>query len=132
MYGSAWLTAGAGSVLLLWGEAGDPILDLHQLKAPIGEGATMRVLIEHDQGTIERQGDLDPAVLLAKAGRLTAQDAARLLYEVEKPSRAQVEKARRQLERLVRCGMADRHEDDLGGVSYTHRGVTDYVTGVTA
>jgi len=128
VYGSGWLVAGAGSVLLLWGEAGDPILDLSQLKAPIGEGATMRVLIDHEHGTIERQGDLDPAVLLAKAGSLTAQNAARLLYEVDKPSRAQVEKARRQLERLTRCGMADRQDDPVTGVVYRHLSVTDHVT----
>jgi replicative DNA helicase len=133
VYGSAWLTAGAGSVLLLWGEPGDPILDLQQLKAVLGEGANMRVLVDHDSGTIERQADLDPAAILAKAGQsgLTANDAARLLYEAENPTRAQVEKARRQLERLRRAGLADRREDEFGAVSYVHTGVTDHVTGVT-
>ncbi len=36
-YGSVWLTAGCGSVLLLWGEAGDPIVELSHLKQPAGE-----------------------------------------------------------------------------------------------
>jgi hypothetical protein len=136
VYGSAWLTAGAGSVVLLWGEPGDPVIDLNQLKPVIGEGANMRVLIDHDLGTLERQGDFDPAVLLIKAGAkgLTAADLARLLYEVEKPSRAQVEKARRQLERLHHCDMAERRNDPVLGVHYVciQVSVTADVTGVTA
>jgi hypothetical protein len=138
VYGSQWLTSGAGSVLLLWGEAGDPVIDLNQLKPVIGEGANMRVLVDHEHGTLERQGDFDPAVMLAKAGDngLTAADAARLLYEADKPSRAQVEKARRQLERLVKCGLADRIDDPIRGVTYRascrQQSVTDELTGVTA
>ena len=34
VYGSTWLTAGAGSVVLLWGEAGDPIVELTHLGSP--------------------------------------------------------------------------------------------------
>jgi energy-coupling factor transporter ATP-binding protein EcfA2 len=34
VYGSTWLTAGAGSVVLLWGDPGDLAVDLHHLKQP--------------------------------------------------------------------------------------------------
>jgi hypothetical protein len=37
VYGSAWLTAGAGSVLLLWGAAGDLLVEMKHLKQPVGE-----------------------------------------------------------------------------------------------
>jgi replicative DNA helicase len=32
VYGSRWLIAGCGSVVMLWGEAGDPIVELSHLK----------------------------------------------------------------------------------------------------
>ena len=34
VYGSTWLTAGAGSVVLLWGEAGSETVELTHLKQP--------------------------------------------------------------------------------------------------
>ncbi len=34
VYGSTWLTTGAGSVLFISGEAGDPAVTLHHLKSP--------------------------------------------------------------------------------------------------
>jgi hypothetical protein len=38
VYGSTWLTAGTGSVILLNGEPGDPIVIMHHLKKPVAEG----------------------------------------------------------------------------------------------
>jgi replicative DNA helicase len=37
VYGSAWITAGAGSVVLLHGKAGEPIVELLHLKQPADE-----------------------------------------------------------------------------------------------
>ncbi len=34
VYGSVWITAGAGSVLLVWGEAGDSVVQVTHLKQP--------------------------------------------------------------------------------------------------
>jgi AAA domain len=34
VYGSRWLTAGFGSVVMLWGEPGDPVVELTHLKQP--------------------------------------------------------------------------------------------------
>jgi replicative DNA helicase len=45
VYGSTWITAGAGSVLLLWGSPGDPIVDMRHLKPPAGELGPWR--LEH-------------------------------------------------------------------------------------
>jgi KaiC/GvpD/RAD55 family RecA-like ATPase len=42
VYGSTWLTAGAGSVILLWGEAGWPIVELSHLKQPAGDDRPVR------------------------------------------------------------------------------------------
>jgi len=53
VYGSTWITAGAGSVVLLWGSAGDPIVDLAHLKQPAAEVGPHR--IEHDHFTGARR-----------------------------------------------------------------------------
>jgi AAA domain-containing protein len=37
VYGSRWLTAGTGSVLLVWGEPGDLVVELIHLKQPVEE-----------------------------------------------------------------------------------------------
>ncbi|HEX5558159.1 MAG TPA: hypothetical protein VFX13_11125 [Gaiellales bacterium] len=34
VYGSTWLTAGCGSVILLWGKPGDPVIEIEHLKQP--------------------------------------------------------------------------------------------------
>lgn len=111
VYGSTWLTAGAGSVLLLWGEPGDPIVELRHLKQPAEEIGPLNLIIDHVRGTIDLH---DPAkledLLAAAADGLTAPVAAAALYSTDSPNRNQIEKARRRLETLVRDGTAQRHE----------------------
>jgi AAA domain-containing protein len=50
VYGSTWLTAGAGSVVLLWGEAGDPYVELVHLKQPASEVGPLTIHHDHDRG----------------------------------------------------------------------------------
>src|SRR6185436_7011481 len=66
VYGSVWITAGAGSVVLLWGEAGDPIVDLIHLKQPAEPVGPMRIVHDHDAGT-SAVSDATDLVELAKA-----------------------------------------------------------------
>ena len=42
VYGSRWLTAGMGSVLLLWGEPGDLVVEVRHLKQPVRGGRPVR------------------------------------------------------------------------------------------
>ena len=107
MYGSAWLSAGHGSVVALWGRPGDPIVELSHLKQPEEEVGPFRVLIDHELGMVERHdgGDLLAILRTARTG-LTARDAACVLFSTARPSGPQVEKARRKLERLVRSNLA--------------------------
>jgi hypothetical protein len=107
VYGSAWITAGAGSVVLLWGNAGDPVVGLRHLKQPMSEIGPMQVRHDHTHGrtTIFHEVDLFELIRVNSQG-LTAQAAARNLFEAENPSAAQVEKARRRLERYVQNGTA--------------------------
>lgn len=117
VYGSSWLTAGAGSVLLLWGEPGDTVLELSHLKSPTADQVgPWQVLHHHDIGltTVENQVDLLDVVRTTNG--LTAEAAARAMFMAEKPTRNQVEKARRRLDRMVAQGIAHA---ELGGRSVT-------------
>lgn len=113
VYGSAWLTAGSGSVVLLWGAAGDPVVELVHLKQPASEIGPYFITHDHDRGvsTIRHETDLLLIVASAGAAGLTAHDAAKGLFNCDgKPSRAHVEKARRKLDRLVDSDLL--HRDD--------------------
>jgi replicative DNA helicase len=50
VYGSRWLTAGMGSVLLVWGESGDLVVDIVHLKQPAEEVGPLRVIHDHVHG----------------------------------------------------------------------------------
>jgi replicative DNA helicase len=63
VYGSRWLTAGMGSVLLLWGEPGDLVIELRHLKQPAEEVGPLSIRHDHDRGmtTLLEQADLESA-----------------------------------------------------------------------
>jgi hypothetical protein len=102
VYGSAWLTNGCGSVILLTGEPGDPIIGMQHVKQPAGEVGPWRLLSDPADGqlTIEHQADLVDLVKVKGVDGLTARDAAAALFDTSKPTRAQKEKARRKLVNL--------------------------------
>lgn len=124
VYGSRWLTAGMGSVALIWGEPGDPVVDLTHLKQPADEVGPLRIVHEHTHGrsTVQEGPDLEQILAAANAG-LTVADAARQLFELDlgKPTPSQTEKARRRLEKLVEHGRATRDPDPDGTARYHHR-----------
>lgn len=104
VYGSTWISSGAGSVLLLNGAAGDPIVKVHHVKQPLSEVGPLRIVHDAESGrsTIFHATDL---VAMAKAsGGLSALDAARAMFETDKPDAAAKEKARRRLDALTRSG----------------------------
>jgi KaiC/GvpD/RAD55 family RecA-like ATPase len=51
VYGSTWITAGTGSVVLLWGEAGAALVELVHLKPPAAEVGPWTIEHDHDAGT---------------------------------------------------------------------------------
>lgn len=105
LYGSTWLPSGAGSVLLLTGAPGDPIVGLHHLKQPAAEVGPLKVI--HDQGTgrstVWHATDL--ALLAGVPGGISAVEAAAALFETDKPTPSEKEKARRRLEHLTSAGV---------------------------
>lgn len=108
VYGSRFITAGAGSVIALNGGSGDPIIDLRHLKQPDEEVGPLRVLLDFNTGEMSISEGTDLyAVLVSTPDGLSANDAARLLYETDKPTRREKERARRKLKALVGKGYAE-------------------------
>jgi replicative DNA helicase len=111
LYGSTWLGAGAGSVLLLWGEPGDAVVDLHHLKQPVDTVGPWQLLHDHDHGTTTVLDAPDPlAILRATPRGLAARTLAQHLAGSPDPDRSATERARRTLERLTKDGLASRTE----------------------
>lgn len=117
IYGSTWLTSGAGSVVMLSGEPGDPIVGFRHVKQPAEEVGPYRLL--HDQGAgvlaIEHGVDLVELVKAAGVDGLTAKGAAQAITEKSSPTRAEVEKARRKLDQLGSDGVLCRLDGSRGG-----------------
>jgi replicative DNA helicase len=118
VYGSAWITAGAGSVILLWGQPGDAYVDLTQLKQPAGDIGPLRLFHDHGPGSTRVEVRADPLAVLRASPRLTARNLASTLFETDTPDRNQVERARRRLDAFVKEGLAicvDGHKGGTGG-----------------
>jgi replicative DNA helicase len=115
VYGSIWITAGAGSVVLLWGEAGDPIVELSHLKQPAEPIGPLKVLHDHDRGTSGIFEQVDVLQVLLHRPGMTAADLARVLSNGQAPTDNDRERARRKLDRLVRDNLAHRNPGSKGG-----------------
>lgn len=119
VYGSRWLTAGQGSVVLLWGEPGDTIVDLSHLKQPVDTFGPLSIRHDHDTGhtTLHDPADLNASLILAGTEGITPAGAARLLFGDDAPDRNLIERARRRLNNLVAEEKAELKKD-AEGTSY--------------
>lgn len=117
IYGSTWLTSGAGSVVLLSGEPGDPIVGFRHVKQPAEEVGPYRLLHDQSAGVLAIEHGVDLVELVKAAGvdGLTAKSAAQAITEKPNPSRAEVEKARRRLDQLASDGVLCCLEGSRGG-----------------
>jgi replicative DNA helicase len=133
VYGSTWITAGAGSVLLLWGSAGDPIVELRHLKQPASEIGPLKIETDHFTGrTIVFRGQVDPLLIMRNTSNgTTAAELARLMFECEKPNDNQRKKAQRSLERLVRDGLAHKTDyvpaGDGGAIAARYHAISNRI-----
>jgi energy-coupling factor transporter ATP-binding protein EcfA2 len=109
VYGATWITAGAGSVVVLWGDAGDPVVEFLHLKQPLDEVGPFRILHNRDTGlsSVFHEEDTDIVTIARRCAStgLTAIEAARLIYGKEEPTKSDVEKVRRKLGKLVQDGL---------------------------
>lgn len=133
VYGSVWIVSGSGSVVLLWGQAGDPIVDLIHLKQPAAEVGPFKVMHDHMAGTSQvwHQTDLLVMAKLAGSAGITAKLAAQALFSTDKPEQAQIEKARRKLDSLVRSSELARIEGDRATAKPTVWTFTGTFTGAS-
>lgn len=117
VYGSTWITSGAGSVIMLVGDAGDPVISLRHIKQPAAEVGPMTLVHDQDAGTMTADPGTDLLALVRKAGDtgVSAKQAAVVLSGKAKPDRRAVEKARRSLDQLARKGLVERQEGVRGG-----------------
>lgn len=117
IYGSTWLTSGCGSVILLTGQPGDPVIGFRHVKPPMEEVGPFRLSHNQIRGqlTIEHEVDLVEMAGDRLADGLTARDAARALFDTDQPSRGEIEKARRKLDEHVSAGLLRRAEGTKGG-----------------
>lgn len=113
LYGSTWIAAGAGSILLLWGAAGDPLVELHHLKQPSSDVGPLKIEHDHHHGTssIHRGFDLHAYLRHATHG-VTTLDVAKAWLDKDKPTEIERRKAQRKLDELVRREQAYRVSPD--------------------
>lgn len=115
VYGSRWITSAAGSVLMLWGSAGDPVVSLAHLKQPADPVGPFQVSIDHEQGDLAVIAGTDLLGILRGAPNgMTAIDAAAHCEGAS--DKARQAKARRALDGFVSRGRAHKREpEDRGG-----------------
>ncbi|BAL87189.1 hypothetical protein AMIS_19690 [Actinoplanes missouriensis 431] len=122
VYGSTWLTSGAGSVVMLWGEPGDPEVEFIHLKQPADVVGPFKV--EHNNRTgvstrvYEESKDLLALVRRCRSMGLSAKDAAIVLFDLDiaaKVATKDINKARRRLDKYVEDGLLFRREPDGQG-----------------
>jgi hypothetical protein len=111
------LTAGAGSVLSLYGESGDVVVSLKQLKTPAGDFYPRRVLLDKEHGQMSLYEDVTVESILARAGRSgkSARWLATELFGTDKPKDTQVESVRNKLKRMVKNGQAEEFVSPVDG-----------------
>jgi len=118
VYGSAWITAGAGSVILIHGEAGDRTVELRHLKTPSEPVGPLRIEHDHHAGTSRLvDGTVDPLLWLqTQRTPVTAHHLAELYADPDDHAKPKhVERARRDLNRLTRTGLALKTHGTKGG-----------------
>lgn len=105
LYGSTWIAAGAGSVVLLWGDPGDPIVEVHHLKQPASPVGPLTAHVDHVRGVMSVEDEPD-ALSLLRTSRdgLTAKDLARQLFTDD--GKKFEARARRKLDGLKARGLA--------------------------
>lgn len=118
VYGSTWITSGAGSVVLLHGEPGATTVELRHLKQPAEPLGPLRLTFDRHAGTIDLDdGNFDAlAWLRAQRTPITVHHltAARFGPDAVTVS-ARIESCRRELQRLTRAGLANEHPGTRGG-----------------
>jgi hypothetical protein len=106
VFGSVWLISGAGSIIMMTGQPGDPVVGFRHIRQPAQEVGPLMLSHDESSGTISILSSTDPVALAKEAGDdgITAKGLAVVMFDTADPSRADIEKARRHLDRLTSQG----------------------------
>lgn len=100
LYGSRWISAGAGSVVALHGDAGDLVVELRHLKQPMNEIGPWKITHDHERGISMVMDESDPLSIVDAAGAagMTFSNLASAMFGKDTPNH--VEKVRRKVKAL--------------------------------
>lgn len=115
IYGSTWVTSGLGSIFYLEGNPGDPVAVMHHLKQPMDEIGPLTIIHDHTAGTSTVEEGVSVLDMCSTHGGTDVQTVARRLYNVTEPTKPQIEKARRKLDKLCASGLVEKREGVSGG-----------------
>jgi AAA domain len=118
VYGSGWLTAGLGSVVLLWGQPGARTVELTHLKQPMEPVGPLTVDHSHATGAPVATDPITRAaqILTAAEGSwLSEAEIAATVYGGDGIDTADRKRARRLLDRLAKDGVAMKRPGKQGG-----------------
>jgi len=124
VYGSRWLTAGQGSVLMIAGDAGDCVVELRHLKEPLAKVPTLVISHDHANGRTTRvEHHMDPLDVVQGAGSdgVTVNDVCQAMYPGKADDPAIKKRVVRALKRL-----AD-HDDRVSVIPVTRGGEGGYL-----
>jgi replicative DNA helicase len=108
VYGSAWITAGAGSVITLWGKPGDLVIELRQLNSPNGEfPGPWPIALDNETGALERREEVSVLDIVRSQPGIAAREVARALFNDD--SERAIQKARRKLKKCTDKGLLQVH-----------------------
>lgn len=109
VYGSRWLTAGAGSVVSLYGQPGDTVVEMSQIKTPSGEFIPKNVTMNKEYGTMAffEVTTLEGVLTAVGLSGVTAREAASRVYGTKSPTPSNLESTRNKLMRMVRKGTVE-------------------------
>lgn len=115
LYGGFQLAASFGSIILLWGEGGDLLVELSHLKQPREQFPTTMIEHDHETGTTFIPQKQDAVGLALTSNGVSAPFVAAQINHTERPSENQVKKAMRALDGGVRRGLLYKVDGSRGG-----------------
>ena len=121
VYGSNHLTNGAGSVLLIHGQPGDPVVTMLHLKQPDEDVGPLVVTHTESGDSVVNDKATDIVEIVRRCGAkgATADDVAVVLLDKARPTNADKMKATRRLDGAVKRGALVAKKGQPGGSTPT-------------
>jgi len=94
VFGSMWLSSGTGSIIMLTGQPGDPIVGFRHIRQPAQEVGPLMLSHDESTGTISVLSVTDPVALAVAAGDegITARTLAVVMFDNSKSTRGEMKR----------------------------------------